>query len=61
MSLSRKELEEAMIKTMEEIEQLSREILATTNSRDKEKLKKKKKELQYLQFWQYYYYKNTYV
>jgi len=49
--MTRDDLQEAMLRTMKEIETVKEQIKAATDPREERRLTRKKKELQYLQLW----------
>ncbi|MBO8132240.1 MAG: hypothetical protein H0Z29_12170 [Candidatus Marinimicrobia bacterium] len=51
MPLTRSELEQFILKTKKEIEDLRNQEWNTTDPKELKKLKRKRKQLQYLQLW----------
>jgi hypothetical protein len=56
--MNRRELEQAMERTLNEIEDVKRRIATTTDPQERQQLIRKKKELQYLQLWHMDLYEN---
>ncbi|HOV79343.1 MAG TPA: hypothetical protein PK728_04495 [Bacillota bacterium] len=49
--MTRQELQAAITRTLEEIEQVKRQIETAADEREKRRLVRRKRELQYLQLW----------
>lgn len=51
MTLTRKQLEQAILQTMADIEKVKQQIAKAVEPKEKQRLLREKKELQYLQLW----------